>query len=306
MKKILLLSVLLMSFLFSFACDICGCGVGNYYLGILPEYKKRFLGLRYQHKTMLTHLGVGGTYSYLTTTETHHITELWGAYNIGKKFRVVGFLPMNTIQRKGDNLLEKKSGFGDIAVQGHYNFFNRKKSVGNNLLVQSAWAGVGIKLPTGKYDNNSTDTQSGAQNSFQLGSGSTDISLHLMYDVRLGDVGINFNLGYRNNGENTAGYKFGNKFSSAITGYYKLIVKKQFQIALQSGIITEASNKDEKKNSGEVFATGGKLSLFSSTAEISHKKISAGLNFQTPVSQSLANGQTKAQNRVMLYLNFSL
>ena len=38
------------------ACDICGCGVGSYYLGILPEYNKRFIGLRYQHKNLTTHL----------------------------------------------------------------------------------------------------------------------------------------------------------------------------------------------------------------------------------------------------------
>jgi hypothetical protein len=57
-KKIIISLMLLCSTAFtSFACDICGCGVGSYYLGILPEFNKRFIGLRYQHKSLQTHLG---------------------------------------------------------------------------------------------------------------------------------------------------------------------------------------------------------------------------------------------------------
>jgi hypothetical protein len=57
------------------ACDICGCGVGSYYLGILPEFKKRFIGLRYQHKGLITHLNATGGRSYLTTNETYFFRE---------------------------------------------------------------------------------------------------------------------------------------------------------------------------------------------------------------------------------------
>ena len=46
------------------ACDICGCGVGSYYLGILPEYNKRFIGLRYQYKTLTTPRALRRTKSF--------------------------------------------------------------------------------------------------------------------------------------------------------------------------------------------------------------------------------------------------
>lgn len=305
MRKFLLFIILQFGYLYSFSCDICGCGVGNYYLGVLPEYKKRFVGLRYQYKTMITHLGVGGTYSYLTTNETHKITELWGAYNFGSKFRVIVFLPFNEINRNSSGLNENKSGFGDIAVQGHYNILNKKKSFSHSLLVHSLWLGAGIKLPTGKYDNTSFDSQSGQQNSFQLGSGSTDLSLHLVYDIRLSDAGINASMNYRNNGVNSNGYKFGNKISSSLIGYYKFLIRENIHLSIQAGVIEESTSKDSKTSSGTIFATGGNLGLLATGAELTWKKVSIGHNFQSPISQSLANGQINARNRVMFYFNYS-
>src|SRR3954470_17396036 len=93
-KKILLLAIIVLtSFRQTIACDICGCGVGSYYIGILPDFTKKIMGLRYRYNGIQTHLGVGGIPTYLTSNEAYRTLELWGGWNLGRKFRVMATIP---------------------------------------------------------------------------------------------------------------------------------------------------------------------------------------------------------------------
>ncbi|MEP7259425.1 MAG: transporter, partial [Flavitalea sp.] len=72
MKKRCLLIIVTIAISYgSMACDICGCGVGNSYIGILPDFNKRIIGLRYRYNSIFTHVGIGGASTYLTTDERY-------------------------------------------------------------------------------------------------------------------------------------------------------------------------------------------------------------------------------------------
>src|SRR6185312_4103526 len=135
MKRIIIVMICLLTGFYEVrACDICGCGVGSYYIGLLPDFKKRFLGIRYQYKTLRSHLGPGGTTSYLTTDETYQTTEVWGGWNIGKRFRVLGFVPVNFNSRRNQGTTISKSGIGDIAIIGYYQVLDKQSTVLNDQL----------------------------------------------------------------------------------------------------------------------------------------------------------------------------
>ncbi len=284
------------------SCDICGCGVGTNYVGILPDFRKHIFGFRYRFNTMFTHVGSDGNFTYLTTKETYTTIEAWGGWNIGKKFRVMLSIPYNYNERINLGTINKKNGIGDITLSGYYQLINDKKSVGNNkLLLQNLWIGAGLKLATGKYntiDKNSTNNNS---NLFQLGTGSNDFNIAAMYDLRIQDMGINLTSAYKITTTNKYDYKYGGKFNINAQAYYKFRIKNKWTAAPNTGVQYEKSNRD-LDNGFNVIASGGGLLLGTIGVEAVFKKIAFGANLQTPFSQNLANSIAKANNRVMIHI----
>lgn len=287
------------------ACDICGCGVGGYYIGILPDFNKTVFGIRYRHNHLRTHIGAGGESSYLTTDETYRTAELWGGWSLGKKFRMMGYLPVSFNEKHNQGETYHKTGMGDIGLQGYYNLLNRRKTYGEKLLVQTLWAGVGVKLPVGKYDNSKAVENSAGANLFQLGTGSVDFTLNAMYDIRLQDLGLSVVSSYKINTANRYDYQYGNKFSLATQLYHKWRVKNKYSIAPNAGLSYETAKRD-LNHEVKTDVSGGHLVLAGGGCEISMGKWAVGANFQLPVQQNLANGFVKAGNRGMLHVSIVL
>lgn len=297
MKKTALLFIALFLYKISAACDICGCGVGSYYIGLLPDFKQRFAGLRYQYKTMRSHLGPGGSTSYLTTDETYQTAELWGGWNIGKKFRVLGFVPLNFSERSNQGISKSKTGLGDIAVTGYYQVFSKMNTVAHSL-----WIGAGVKLPTGKYEPAERKENEDSPNNFQLGTASVDFTLNAMYDIRLMDVGLNTNISYKINTRNKYDYQYGNKFTANLLAYYKLRPLKDLSISPNAGILYETADKDIEQI--RVDVSGGYTLMGTAGIELSFKQYAIGGNFQPVLSQELAGMKVKAENRAMVHLTY--
>lgn len=287
------------------ACDICGCGVGNGYIGILPEFRKHIFGLRYRHNSVLTHLGVGGERTYLTTRESYATAEAWGGWTLGDKFRLMASVPYGFNQRVNGGTANSKSGVGDVTLSGYYQLLNKRQSTGSNLLVQSLWVGGGVKLATGGYSAQDKDAGANSANLFQLGTGSTDFNLGFMYDLRLQDAGINLSSNYKLTTVNRYSYRYGNKFGGNAQAYYKFRVKKKATVAPNVGMVYERSEYDREK-SLDVWASGGNLLLATVGVETSFDRFAFGANVQRPLSQNLANGIVKAGNRMMVHVAVAL
>lgn len=307
MKKSIICSIIIIVFpALTFACDICGCGVGNSYVGILPDFNKTIMGFRYRYNSLRTHIGAGGTISYLTTDERYRTIEAWGGWNIGKKFRLMVSVPVNFNEELNQGETSRKAGLGDASMTGFYELLNKRKTVfSGKLLVQSLWIGGGVKLPTGEYSALDKSSSGSDANLFQLGTGSFDFTANMMYDIRLQDAGLNISSGYKINTFNKYNYRYGNKFSLSTQLYHKFRIKNKFTIAPNAGVLYETAQKDsDGKYKSDI--SGGNILLGTAGFEASFKKIVVGGNIQSPFSQSLANGFVKANDRFMLHLSFLL
>lgn len=308
MKKLLITLSLIIAFQSSQACDICGCGVGGNYIGLLPDFTKRFVGLRYQFNRLTTQLDINGNRTALSTDEKYQTMELWGAWNIGQKWRVLALVPYNFNEKytEGSDLLRKKNGIGDITLNEYYKLFDQSNPTANNkLVVQSLWVGMGVKLPTGAYDvaeqQNATATN---PNMFQLGTGSLDFIPSLMYDVRIQDFGINANASYKINTENKDDYRYGNKIAANASAYYKIALGANSRLAPYAGISFESQQKDHAMGF-KVEETGGHILNASMGLEANFNRISVGASFQTPIQQELGRGRIDAGNRLLTHVSFS-
>jgi hypothetical protein len=289
----------------TYACDICGCGAGNNYIGILPDFQKNIFGLRYRYNSLLTHAGPDGSTTYLTTKEQYRTMELWCGWNISERIRIMGNIPFSFNAKENQGATKNKNGLGDISLAGFYQILNSRKTTSSQkLLVQSLWAGGGIKLPTGKYNPADKEGSNQNLNLFQLGTGSTDFSLNAMYDVRLNDVGLNVAGGYKITTTNKEQYAYGNKLNISTQVYHKFRIGNSITLAPNVGALYENAVKD-LDNQVVVDVSGGNILMGTLGLETVIKKITFGANWQTPIYQNLAGKQVIAKDRAMIHVSFT-
>lgn len=278
------------------ACDICGCGAGSSFVGLLPQAGRGFVGVRYRTRAYDSHLNS----LLLKTRETYQTAELWARIYPAKRVQVLAFLPLNVNRQQTANGTFTRRGLGDATVLAHYNLLNTaldtvRRNVDHNLLL-----GGGVKLPTGPYRYDLADASEVANPNFQLGTGSTDALFNAIYTLRYRQWGWTTDLTYRLTTRNPNGYRFGHRQTAATTAFF---LKKGEKATLMpnAGLLLEnaARDVDRGKPNGN---TGGYTAFASAGVETYFGRFTAGVNGQLPVAQRLAAGQIRADGRAMAHV----
>lgn len=297
MKKALLLTVLCFSLFQTFACDICGCSSGNYFIGLLPQFRKHFFGTRYTFRSYTSHIaGDAAQFS----KDFYQTAELWGGMNMGQKWQLMAFVPYNINRQTSDDGIRNSSGIGDITLIGNYKLLNtRAGTKKGDWLSQQLWVGGGVKLPTGKFAADPDDIIPDANN--QPGTGSVDFLLDALYTIHVGDWGVNSSVSYKIN-ESAETFHFGNRLNASAYAFHSF-TRKIATFNPNVGLLYEKLDANKLKNE-KITDTGGRALLAAGGLEINMAKIAVGMNAQLPIAQNLSNGQTNAKLRGMVHVTF--
>ncbi|MBS1573684.1 MAG: transporter [Bacteroidetes bacterium] len=278
------------------ACEICGCGVGNHYIGLLPQFNHQFIGARYRFSSFRTVLKDAPDQF---SKDFYQTIELWGGWNIGKRWQLLAFVPYNIVHQNSDEGVTNQSGIGDISLLVNYKLLSKVAGSTSHQI----WIGGGLKLPTGRFSADYTDPDLASIANSQVGSGSTDFLLNANYTVRIAKLGVSTNASYKINTANKDDYKFGNRFSANSFVFYSINSGKSV-IMPNAGLLYEQAAINDLKNQ-KVELTGGHLMMAAAGIELAINKINVGVNIQAPLSQNFADGQTKAKLKGMMHITFA-
>lgn len=302
MKKKIVFIIILFLGLSADACPICGCGVGNFMMGLLPGYNSKYIGLRYQY--IQYHTEISSDASQFGN-DYYNTVELYGGLNINKKWQLLALVPYHFNIQKSDDGIFRNNGAGDITMLANYNIFtSTKKNADKKILTnQQIWIGGGIKIPAGKYKIDLQNSESVlADANSQIGSGSVDFILNGTYNLSINKFGLNSSAIYKINTTNNQEYQFGNRLILNSIAFYRM-QPQRVSYTPNAGLLYENFGSNNFQKSVVENTKGYALSALGGF-EFGYQNFSLGANIQMPIRQQFASGQTQLKMRGLV--NFSL
>ncbi len=274
------------------ACDICGCAASGSQLGILPQLNKHFIGYQYRFSRFnsLPHSAAEGNSS---THETFHTNQVWTRFVIVKGIQLIAFLPYKMNIRNTEKETIKVNGLSDVTLLSNVILINTAENA-THTTKHALQLSAGIKLPTGKSDA----VQNGLMlhNNIQLGTGSFDIPVNLVYTLRYKSFGSNVELNFTKNGNNKRHFQFGNRTATTLRTF---IWKdyKNISFLPNLGFTYEYAMQDRQNEMIQDY-TGGENVLAQCGLDTYYKHFGLNLLFQKPVYQNIGDGHIKNSPRL--------
>ena len=302
MKKLFTIAFCILS-LSSLACEICGCANNNFQIGLLPNFKKYFVGLRYSTAHYNSHLVSDATQF---SNDYYKSTELWGGYQF-KNVQLMAFLPYLHSTKISDDGQVDFNGLGDAIIMANYRTWSRM-SINDSMtrtIKHELWLGGGIKLPTGasRIDVSQSDFNIGDFNSLP-GTGSIDYLLNATHNLLWNNSGIVTNATYRLNTTNSQNYRFGNRVYLS-SSFFQTFTIKSVKVRPMVGI-SYLENSANTYDGSRLEGSSGYSFNGLTGINIIFKKLGIIANTYLPISQEMYHGQTKLQSKTTLGLTFSI
>lgn len=300
MKQIVLGMLFILITTFSYACDICGCAANAFSVGMLPNSKHHFIGVRSSFRWFESQPAPDGHGYRGVSNQFFTTTELFGRYKIGKRFQVQAFIPY-VFNQKTDSVTTGIHGFGDVIAFGNFVFVDNMDSL-NRKFRHSGTIGLGVKAPTGQF------FKLGFEELNMLpGTGAVDFLANLNYSVQYKNFGLQNETGFTYKTENKYKYRFGNALSISQLFFYRWDVNEDLKIIPQIGINYMHNWKDLKNgelsedtfNGGDIY--NGQINLF-----VLYRNIGINVQMFIPVSQQLNRGYVTQKAMLRIGINYFL
>jgi len=195
------------------------------------------------------------------------------------------------------------NGLGDIVLMANYNVIDR---MGKKMVRQTLQTGFGIKLATGNYRFDESNTEHVGNSNFQSGTGSTDYMLNVLYALRYKNFAFSSGITYKINTTNKDGYKFGNRILNVTQVKYVKDIGS-FSIIPSFGVMAEQMLEDmHDQVKIDRNRTGGYNIQALLGMDINTKQWALGINYSTSIKQNLAAGQIHSMPGLNVHLSYSL
>ncbi|MGY5353737.1 hypothetical protein [Wenyingzhuangia sp. IMCC45467] len=275
----ILFTVLLITSTNIFACDVCGCGASNSnsFANVLGG---NYVGFTYNYMHF-QYIQNNSNPNFPLATDHVNTLSITGQYFITDKIQVNGTIPYrfnNRYKASGD---VANNGVGDVSLYGMYNLLQNTNN--HNLKI-----GVGLKLPTGKFDlQNSSLNQTSAA---QLGTGSWDVLFPLQYHYNKNNWSVNMSAMYFLKGKNNDEFKYGNQTQINISSSYVFPLRTKFSIASIIGASYDHFLASERFDIVD-NRTNGKMLNANIGIQAETEHFIVGVNSQLPLSQNLIDNE---------------
>ncbi|MCC7504199.1 MAG: hypothetical protein IT259_02810 [Saprospiraceae bacterium] len=300
--RTLFIAVALLAFMPSMsACDVCGCSIGGNYFGILPQFHRHFIGLRWSEQQFnSSHTRAALLAGDDVTDEQFRTIDLLARFYPWQRVQILALAPYHDFQRTEHGLPIHTQGIGDVSVLANYIVFDSGDSLRRSWR-HTLTLGGGLKLPTGKHTLYNTEGELIHPN-MQPGTGSTDFMISAAYTLRKGAWGLSTDGIARLNTANNDEYRFGNRLSGSAKIFYWNKIGP-FTLLPNLGVFSDYAQPNRDK--GEtVDNTGGLVTLATSGLEVYTGRFSIGFTYQIPVYENLGDGAIDARNRWMATINY--
>lgn len=288
-QQILALTILVSSILFpstqALACDLCGCASAGAQLGVLPQYDRSFLGLRYQFNSF-QHLKVPESLSSSGRVlhDSYHTLEVWGRIMLSEKDQLLLSVPYLIKTRHTETESMGAKGIGDLSLM-----YNRILIQKDLLPWSIQWtAGAGLRLPTGKYRQRDAQ-QTMFPIGMQVGTGAWAFPIFSQFGIRKNNWGLLSEVFAQFHSENENSYQIGNYAQGSLYLVHYRVIKRSMWMPF-AGMRLEHSGGDleygEKNQNSGGMRTTALLGL-----DLYMGNWSAGFRGQLPVIQNLSGVQ---------------
>jgi len=283
------------------ACDIYGCGVGNFNPYMFPHLAQKFIsvGYNYRYYRSNAHDDLGNE---MLNKEYYNSISVAGQFTIARRIELMGYLPFQSNTQQGPEGNKSLNKLGDAIFLADYRLVDHISP--GSKLRQTVVAGGGIKLPTGSYQYEEGSEKEVDNPNFQAGTGSTDFLLNGSHSLRYKKIAMSTGITYRMNTSNKADYRFGNRLLSVVQFKYVKDVRS-ISVIPNVGFIVEKMNED-KESGVSVDHTGGHNIQATVGLDVNNRKIAAGIYYSKPIKQDLAMGHIQAMPGVNVHVSFIL
>lgn len=292
MGKKLLVLVLTVLTQYLYACEACGCS-SSMGFDLSYNFRSNSISVVYSKNAFESNLGRA-----FELKDHFNTISFNSRYYVSDKIAILAIIPFHSNQRIDVESQLVISGIGDARFLASYKLIDSNKA-SRKIYFD---VGLGVKLPTGRY--NANIHESDLPENFNIGNGSVGImgQFNFLYTLKNWTLGLSDIYTYHL--ESTSAYLFGNQNISQLNLSRRIELSKTVQLIPTIGVTSEVILNDVYASGIEVNHSGGQGLFGNMNVGLRFNNLYLGASYSPPLTSDYNNDEVIAKPRMTMQLNY--